>query len=113
VGVTGSMGVRLWAGAGGNEVTTSGSWRVFSAWSIAAASAGGVDVSIGGEKTRLASPLHTGHTIDSGAVPSGRATSNAPSWSHRYSYVAIDSGPPFILDGLGASSPRSALERLA
>jgi hypothetical protein len=93
VGVKRSTGVRLWTGAGGNDVTTSGSWRVFSAWSIAVASAGGVDISIGGEKIRLASPPHTGHPIASGAVPSARATSNAPSWSHRYSYVAMNGGP--------------------
>ena len=52
MGVNGSTGVRL--RAGGNDVTTSGSWALFSARSIAAPSARGVDVSIGGEKTRLA-----------------------------------------------------------
>ncbi len=89
MGVNGSTGVRLRAPAGGNEVTMSGSSRVFSAWSIAATSAGGVTESIGGEKTRLASLLHAGHVTDFGAVPIARVTSNAPSWSHRYSYVAI------------------------
>jgi hypothetical protein len=81
VGVKGSTGVRL--RDGGNEVTTSGSSRVFSAWSIAATRARGEDDSIGAENTRLASLLHTGHAIDSGAVPSARVTSNTPSWSHR------------------------------
>jgi hypothetical protein len=88
VGVRGSTGVRLRAPVGGSEVTMSGSWRVFSAWSIAAASSTGTDDSIGLEKTRLDSLLHTGHSIDAGAVPMGRAISNAPSRSHRYSYSA-------------------------
>ena len=44
---------------------------------------------MGGEKTRLASLLQAGHGIDAGAVPSARVTSNAPSSSHRYSYVAM------------------------
>ena len=57
----------------------SGSWRVFSAWSIAATSSRGADESIGFEKTRVASLAHTGQAIDAGAVPSGRVTSNAPS----------------------------------
>ena len=70
-------------------MTTSGSWADFSARSIAAPSARGVDVSMGGEKTRLASLPHAGQETDSGAVPSARVTSNAPSSSHRYSYVAM------------------------
>jgi hypothetical protein len=45
-------------------------------------------MSMGFEKTRLASLLHTGHVIDVGAVPSGRVISNTPSRSHRYSYGA-------------------------
>jgi hypothetical protein len=40
-------------------------------------------MSIGEEKTRLASVMHTGHGIDVGAVPSGRLISNTPSSSHR------------------------------
>jgi hypothetical protein len=86
VGVNGSTGVRLRAPVGGNEVTTSGSSRLFSAWSIAATNSRGVAESMGFENTRLPSLLQTGHVIDSGAVPSGRVTSNTtPSWSHRYS----------------------------
>lgn len=69
-------------------MTTSGSSRLFSAWSIAANKARDPRNSMGAEKTRIASLLHTAHPIDSGAVPSGRETSNTPSWSHRYSYVA-------------------------
>lgn len=61
MGVSGSTGVRLRAPVGGNEVTKSGSSRVFSAWSIAATSARGEDESMGVEKTRPASLLHTGH----------------------------------------------------
>jgi hypothetical protein len=34
---------------------------------------------MGIEMTRLASPPHTEHATDSGAVPSGRMTSNTPS----------------------------------
>ncbi len=79
----GSTGVRRRAPVGGNEVTSSGSSRLFSAWSIAATKARGVDVSIGFEKTRLAALLHTGHLLDFGAVPSGLVISNTPSWSHR------------------------------
>ena len=44
---------------------------------------------MGGENTRLASIMHAGHGTDSGAVPSARVTSNPPSSSHRYSYVAM------------------------
>ena len=88
MGVSGSTGVRLRAPVGGREVTTSGASRLFSACSIAATKALGVDESMGFERTRLASLPHTGHAIDPGAVPSGRVTSNIPSWSHRYSYVA-------------------------
>ena len=85
MGVRGSTGVRLRAPAGGREVTTSGSSRVFSAWSIAAARPGGVDVSMGFEKIRLAWRSHTGHAIDAGAVPIARIASNAPCWSQLYS----------------------------
>jgi hypothetical protein len=63
----------------------SGSWRVFSAWSIAATTSRGTNMSMGLEKTRLASLPHTGHGVDAGAVPIGRVMSNAPSCSHRYS----------------------------
>jgi hypothetical protein len=85
VGVSGSTGVRLRAPAGGREVTISGSSRVFSAWSIAAASPDGVDLSMGFEKTRLDARSHTGHAIDGGAVPIARLASNAPCWSQLYS----------------------------
>jgi hypothetical protein len=88
VGVSGSTGVRLRAPVEGSEVTTSGSSRLFSAWSIAATKARDPRESMGIEKTRLASLLHTAHVTDSGAVPSCRVTSNTPSWLHRYSYVA-------------------------
>ena len=72
MGVSGSTGVRLRAPVEGREVTTSGSSRLFSAWSIAATSAGGDNDSIGFEKTRRPSPPHTGQTIDAGGAPSGR-----------------------------------------
>ena len=88
MGVSGSTGVRLRAPVEGSEVTTSGSSRLFSAWSIAATKARDPRESIGIEKTRLALLLHTAHVTDSGAVPSGRVTSNTPSRPHRYSYVA-------------------------
>ncbi len=91
MGVSGSIGVRLRAPVEGSEVTTSGSSRHFSAWSIAATKARDPRESMGIEKTRLASLLHTAHVTDSGAVPTGRVTSNTPSCSHRYSYVAIGS----------------------
>ena len=83
--MSGSTGVRWCAGAGGSDVTTSGSWRVFSSWSSAATSARGANETIGLEKTRAASLAHAGQAIDAGAVPIGRVTSNAPSRSHRYS----------------------------
>lgn len=79
----------LRAPAEGTEVTTSGSLRLFAAWSIAATTAREPRNSTGTEKTRLDSLLHTVQVADSGAVPSGRANSNTPSASHRYSYVAI------------------------
>ncbi len=89
VGVSGSTGVHLRAPVEGNEVTTSGSSRLFSAWSIAATKAvRDPHLTMGIEKTRLASLPHTEHVTDSGAVPSGRVTSNTPSRSHLYSYVA-------------------------
>jgi hypothetical protein len=83
--VSGSTGVRLRAPVVGREVTTSGSSRLVSAWSIAATTAGGDKESIGFEKTRLPSLPQTGQAIDVGGAPSGRATSNTPSSSHRYS----------------------------
>ena len=43
---------------------------------------------MGDEKTRLASPPQTAHTIDSGALPTGEVTSTTPCSSHRYSYRA-------------------------
>ena len=82
----------------------SGSWRVFSSWSSAATSVRGTDFSIGGEKIRLASPRHSGHGIDAGALPSGRTTSKPPSWSHRYSYVAIETWPSQSAD-MGTFTP--------
>jgi len=85
VGVNGRTGVRLRGSAGGKEVTRSGSSRVFCAWSIAATSPGGVNDSMGFEKTRRASRSHAGHAIEPGAVPIARVTSNAPCWSQRYS----------------------------
>ncbi len=88
MGVSGSTGVRLRAPVEGSEVTTSGSSRLFSAWSIAATKARDPRGSMGIEKTRLDSLLHTAHATDSGAAPNGRVTSNTPSRSHRYSYVA-------------------------
>ena len=45
-------------------------------------------LTMGIEKTRLASLPHTEQVTDCGAVPSGRVTSNRPSSSHRYSYIA-------------------------
>jgi len=69
--VSGSTGVRWCAGAGGSEVTTSGSVRVFSSWSSAATSARGANESSGLENTRSASFAHTGQAIDAGAVPIG------------------------------------------
>jgi hypothetical protein len=122
VGVSGSTGVRLRAPVEGSEVTTSGSSRLFSAWSIAAAKARGADESMGAEKIRLASLLQTGHVIDFGAVPSGRITSNTPSWSHRYSYVATavlsltlhPNRERYANRGVcDVSSPSSALELLS
>ena len=87
-GVILAIGVRLRAPVDGIEVTTSGSSRLFSAWSIAANRARDPRRSMGIEKARPASLLHTPHVTDSGAVPSGRVTSNTPSRSHRYSYMA-------------------------
>ena len=66
-------------------MTTSGSVRLFSAWSIAATSARGARLSIGEEKTRRASARHTGHAADAGWAPSGLSSSNGPSRSQRYS----------------------------
>lgn len=85
MGVSGSTGVRLRAPVEGKEVTTSGSSRLFSAWSIAATRAGGENESMGFENTRPASLPHTGHALDFGDPPSGRVTSNTPSSPHRYS----------------------------
>jgi hypothetical protein len=51
---------------------------------------------MGVENTRLAALPHTGQVTDGGAVPSGRVTSNIPSSSHRYSYIAMGGGPPFL-----------------
>jgi hypothetical protein len=82
VGVSGSTGVRLRAPVGGSVETISGSCRLFSARSIAATRARGADRSMGIEKTRLASALHTGHMTDCGAVPIGLVMSNVPSRSH-------------------------------
>ena len=78
MGVSGITGVRLRAPVEGSELTTSGSSRLFSAWSIAANRARDPRKSMGAEKTRLASLVHTVHVTDSGAVPSGRVTSNTP-----------------------------------
>jgi hypothetical protein len=84
--VSGSTGVRLRAPLAGNEVTTSGSWRLFSARSIAADQAERVPLmTVGSEMTRLASPPHREHVTDSGALPSGRVISNTPSRLQRYS----------------------------
>ena len=83
--MSGTTGVRRRRPAGGSDVTTSGSVRLFSAWSTAATSARGARRSIGDEKTRRASPRHTGHAADAGWAPSGRISSNAPSRSQRYS----------------------------
>ncbi len=83
--MSGSTGVRFRAPVEGREVTTSGSSRLCSAWSIAATTAEGDKASIGFEKTRLPSLPQTGHAIDAGGVPSGRVTSNTPCSSHRYS----------------------------
>jgi len=71
---------RLRAPADGTEVTTSGSWRLLSARSIAALQALRVPhLTIGIEMTRLASLPHTGQLTVSGAVPRGRVTSKTPS----------------------------------
>ena len=79
MGVSGSTGVRLLLPVEGTEVTTSGSWRLFSAWSIAANKAVRDPLlTMGTEKTRLASVPHTKHVADSGAIPSGRVISNTP-----------------------------------
>jgi len=85
VGVSGRTGVRLCAALCGSDVTTSGSVRLFSAWSIAATKWRGASESMGFENTRLASSPHTGHGIDFGCAPIGRMSSNGPSASHRYS----------------------------
>lgn len=83
MGVNGSTVVRLRAPAEGTEVTTSGSWRLFSARSIAAVQAvRGADLSIGAETIRLASLPHAEQGTDAGAVPIGRVISNTPSLSH-------------------------------
>lgn len=85
MGVNGRTGVRLRGSARGSEETRSGSSRVFSAWSIAATSPGGVRVSIGFEKTRRAARSHIGQAIEAGAVPIARIASNEPCRSQRYS----------------------------
>ena len=85
MGVSGSTGVRFRAPVRGSDVTTSGSSRLFSAWSIVATSARGANESMGFEKTRDASLLHTGQAIDCAAVPSGSVTSKTPSLPHSYS----------------------------
>ncbi len=41
------------------------------------------------EKSRRASLPHCEHVADFGAIPNRRVISNAPSRSHRYSYVGI------------------------
>jgi len=96
LGSRASAGVILATRAGlrapveGSDVTTSGSCALFSACSIAADQAErDVHMTMGIETIRLASLPHAGHAADSGAVPSGRDISNTPSWSHRYSYMAI------------------------
>ncbi|OGO57691.1 MAG: hypothetical protein A2Z32_06545 [Chloroflexi bacterium RBG_16_69_14] len=66
-------------------MTTSGSSRLFSAWSIAANRARDPRNSMGAEKTRLASMPHSAHPIAAGAVPIGRDTSKTPSTTHLYS----------------------------
>jgi hypothetical protein len=84
VGVSSS--VRLRAPLDGSEVTTSGSYRLLSAWSIAAVQATcDADLNRAVEKTRMAWLPQAAHGTDGGAVPSGRMTSNEPSCSHRYS----------------------------
>ena len=83
--MSGTTGVRRRRPDGGNDVTTSGSVRLFSAWSIAATRARGARMSMGVEKTRRASPLQTGHGVRAGCAPSGRISSNAPCRSQRYS----------------------------
>jgi len=87
--VRGSTGVRRRDPAGGNEVTTSGSWRLFSARSMAATTARGAIESMGLEKIRLASRRQIGHATDFGGAPTRPFTSNPPSCSHRYSKTAI------------------------
>jgi hypothetical protein len=72
----------LCAGAGGKDVTTSGSWRLFSALSIAATTARGASDNMGAVKTRLPSRPQTGHDAEAGGAPSGARTSNAPSSPH-------------------------------
>ena len=76
--MSGRTGVRLRGSRGGSDVTMSGSCRVFSEWSSAATRSFGTDISIGFEKTRVASPPHSGQAIADGALPSGRVMSNAP-----------------------------------
>ncbi len=70
----------------GSELTTSGSYRLFSAYAIAADQALRLDVStIGAEMIRREAPPQTTQATDSGAVPSGRWMSKLPSVSQRYS----------------------------
>jgi len=86
VGVSGSTFVRLRAPADGTDVTTSGSWALFSARSIAPNRAGrDPQRIIGAETILLAGPPQSAHGTDSGAVPIGLTTSNTPSYSHSYS----------------------------
>ena len=74
-----ATGVRRRAPVDGSDLTTSGSSRLFSAWSIAASTARDPRKSRGIEKTRVASLLHTVQATDTGAVPNGRITSKTPS----------------------------------
>jgi len=72
--------------ADGSELTTSGSYRLFSACAIAADQALRVDViTIGAEMTRREGSPQTAQATVSGAVPSGRWMSKLPCVSHRYS----------------------------
>jgi hypothetical protein len=77
-------------------VTTSGSYRLFSARSIAAVKAtGALFLIIGTDIILTALAPHTEQMMDSGASPIGRLISITPSCWHWYSYVAISFLPIF------------------
>ena len=69
--------------------TTSGSWRLFCAWSCAAVHAPWPRVTIrGADITRVACTWQSGQAIGSEAAPSDRRASKRPCSAHSYSYIA-------------------------